>query len=199
MKAIGKIGWILIIGLFTFAYWQPIGFAAVDLYRRDYYRGQRIETNAKGWPFRIPPGYVMEIGWFFAYAVSTTGWWFWMEAKADIDPEYDVVNVLVMLTHVLLKAFFYLVHTTRHHTGAAATACAAFAVSFVVLVLAGTLATWKFFWWWLIMPLWLLYVSLTSSGLAAHPIQPLKTAGDTSPAVGTGEVLDPTVEEPAEK
>lgn len=185
MKAIGKIGWILMIGLFTFVFWQPIGFAWVNLFRRDHYDEQRQKAN-KHIALRVPPGYVMEVGWFFTLAVSTTAWWFWMEAKAQIDPEYDVVNVLVILLHVLLKAYFYLLHTTRYPTGAAAAVWACFAVSFIVLVLAGYVATWKFFWWWFIMPVWLLYVCFISISIAAYPVAPIPTRTHKPHAVGPG-------------
>lgn len=195
MKAVGKIGWILIIGMFTFVFWQPIGFAAVDVFRTDHYAEQRRETN-KYMPNLVPPGYIMEIGWFLTFAISTTGWWFWMEAKADIDPQYDVVNALLLLLHILLKVYFYLIHTTRHSTGASAIIWVAFVLSFSVIVMAGDLATWQFFWWWAIMPFWLSYICFISTGNAIYAIEPLPERSHKPPAVGPGRELFSQQSEP---
>lgn len=185
MEAVGRIGYALIFVLFLFLVYQPIGLAAVTVWRTAFFADQRKAVNGN-WAVAVPPGYVLEVGTFFVMIISTVGWFFWLDAKADIDPWYDVVVAMIAFVHILFKTYLYLVHTTRHPVGAAATIAAAFIVATTVWAILGSLSTWKAFWWWGVMPPWLLYISMFSAGIAVHAIPPLP-AGD--PAVPPAEQL----------
>lgn len=180
MKAIGKIGWNLIISVYTLAFAHLFNYDAVVVFRTTHFARQRALAN-RIWPFPVPPAYVIETGWFFATALSTAGWFFWLQNKAELDPEYDVVNVIVMLITVLIKVYYYLVHTTRYPTGAGVCLTVTAALALVVLIVFGWQASWKTFWYWMPMPLWLVYVTLFSYGIAAVPEPPVS---DADPAVG---------------